>query len=270
MPVENLAFGIIIGFLFICVIVLFSILTIKLYINKVKSYTKMLYEKDLNFQKTLNDTIIETQEQTLNNIAQDLHDDAGQQLTYINFQLENLKLDHPELTETLKPVSNSLKGLSTAIRDVSHSLSNQLLLQQSLVKAIEQETVRLQKNNTIAIHFTLHGTIHKRYSNNETIVIYRIFQEVLNNIFKHSEASQVDIIVTTEPKLKLYISDNGKGFEYEIAKKGNSLGLKNMKQRARAIGYQIYFTAAPNEGTTVELTKLPTHANDTYLSYRRS
>lgn len=255
MPIENIAFGIIIGFLFICVIILFSVLTIKLYINKVKSYTKMLFEKDLSFQKTLNDTIIETQEQTLNNIAQDLHDDAGQQLTYLNFQLENIKLDHPELIPELQPVSESLQGLSEAIRDISHSLSNQLLLQQSLLRAIEQEVTRLQKNNTIAIHYTLHGPIQQKYSNNETIVVYRIFQEVLNNIFKHSQASQVDIIVTTDPVFKLYISDNGKGFDYDEAKQKQSLGLKNMKQRAQAIGYHIYFTAVPNEGTTVELTK---------------
>lgn len=254
MPIENIAFGIIIGFLFILVIILFCVLTIKLYITKTKTYTQMLYEKDLSFQKTLNHTIIETQEQTLNNIAQDLHDDAGQQLTYLNFQLENIKLDHPEMASELNPVSESLQGLSEAIRDISHSLSNQLLLQQNLLLAIEQEVERMQKNNAIAIHYTLYGSKQK-YSNNETIVIYRIFQEILNNIFKHSQASQVDIIVTTDPVFKLYISDNGKGFDYEQARQKNSLGLKNMKQRAKAIGYHIYFTAVPDEGTTVELTK---------------
>ncbi|GLB51657.1 hypothetical protein NBRC110019_06960 [Neptunitalea chrysea] len=259
MPLKNIAFGIIIGFLFICLIVLFCALIIKLYIQKVKTYTKVIYEKDLNFQKTLNDTIIETQEQTLNNISQDLHDDAGQQLTYINFQLENLKLDQPELSETLEPVSESLNQLSQSIRNISHSLNNQLLLQHSLLKAINKEVQRLQKNNSITIYFTLHGAMQKQYNTNETIVVYRIFQEIMNNIFKHSQGTKVDIIVDTEPEFKMYISDNGKGFNYETAKEKSSLGLKNIVHRATAINYTVDIDTNPNEGTTITLTKNSKH-----------
>src|SRR5690606_25326624 len=113
---SNVAFGIIIGLIFIALVVLFCIVLVKLYINKIKTYTKVIYEKDLNFQKTLNSSIIETQEQVLNNVSQDLHDDAGQQLTYINFQLENLKLDSPEMRQILDPISQSLSQLSASVR----------------------------------------------------------------------------------------------------------------------------------------------------------
>ncbi|SFU52948.1 two-component system, unclassified family, sensor kinase [Pustulibacterium marinum] len=218
----------------------------------------MLYEKDLAFQKTLNDTIIETQEQTLNNIAQDLHDDAGQQLTFLNFQLENLKLDHPEFCETLTPVSDSLRHLSQSIRSVSHSLSNQLLLQHSLVKAIAQEVERLQKNNTIEIYFTLHGSLQKKYDTNETILVYRIFQEIMNNIFKHSEARKVDIILDTNPVFKLHINDNGKGFDYLRTQQNNTLGLKNIVHRAAVINYEVAIDSKPGKGTTIILTQKTT------------
>ncbi|GLB50051.1 sensor histidine kinase [Neptunitalea lumnitzerae] len=255
MPLKNIAFGIIIGFLFICLIVLFCALIIKLYIQKVKNYTKVIYEKDLNFQKTLNETVVETQEQTLNNISQDLHDDAGQQLTYINFQLENLKLDYPDFSEQLEPVSQSLNQLSHSIRNISHSLNNQLLLQDSLLKAIDKEVQRLQKNTSIAIYFTLNGSMQKQYSTNETIVVYRIFQEIMNNIFKHSEASKVDIIINTEPIFKMHISDNGKGFNYLKAKDSSSLGLKNIESRAKAINFIANIDTLPNKGTTITISK---------------
>ena len=140
---DNIAYGIIIGMLFISLVLLFCILLVKLYIRKIKNYTAVIYQKDIDFQKSLNQTIIETQEQVLNNISQDLHDDAGQQLTYINFQLENLKLDSEGMHETLQPLSDSVRQLSDSIRSISHSLNNQLLLQQDLFKAMEAETIRL-------------------------------------------------------------------------------------------------------------------------------
>ncbi len=59
---SNIAFGILTAALFISLVVLFCILLVKLYINKIKTYTRVIYEKDLSFQKTLNTTIIETQE----------------------------------------------------------------------------------------------------------------------------------------------------------------------------------------------------------------
>ncbi|MES2486064.1 MAG: histidine kinase [Bacteroidota bacterium] len=250
---DNIAFGIIIGLLFLSLIVLFCALIIKLYIHKIKSYTKVIYEKDLNYQKSLNTAIIETQEQVLNNISADLHDDAGQQLTYINFMVENLKLDAPELTEALEPVSNSVRLLSNSIRSISHSLNNQLLMQQDLVKAIEAEVFRMQKNSRIKILFSHSGESPKNFDTNEKIVIYRIFQEVINNIFKHAEASVIDIQIITGPRFELAMFDNGKGFDYKAAKEQQSLGLKNIVSRAEIINFDVKINTGIGRGTTVIL-----------------
>jgi len=257
---NNIAIGIVIGVLLVSLIVLFCALIIKLYIHKIKTYTKLIYEKDLNYQKSLNTTIIETQEQVLNNISADLHDDAGQQLTYINFMVENLKLDAPELTEVLEPVSNSVRLLSNSIRSISHSLNNQLLMQQDLVKAIEAEVFRLQKNSRIQIQFSHSGDGTKIFDTNDKIVIYRIFQEVVNNIFKHAEASVIDIQIITGPRFELAILDNGKGFDYQAAKEQQSLGLKNIINRAEIINFDVKINTGTGRGTHVVLTeKLPEH-----------
>jgi signal transduction histidine kinase len=249
---NNIAVGIIIGVLLASALVLFTILVIRLYIRKIKAYTRLIYEKDLNFERTLNTTIIETQEQVLNNISQDLHDDAGQQLTYINFMVENLKLDAPHLTEDLEPISNSVRLLSNSIRSISHSLNNQLLMQQDLVKAIEAEVFRLQKNNRIKILFSHSGNAPRRFDTNEKIVIYRIFQELINNIFKHSGAGVIDIQIITGPRFELAVFDDGSGFDLNMAKK-EGLGLKNINNRAEIINFGVDFTTAPGQGTTVKL-----------------
>ena len=253
---NNVAFGIIIITIFISLIALFIVLFVKLHINKIKDYTKVIYEKDLEFQKVLNTTIIETQEQVLNNISQDLHDDAGQQLTYINFQIENLKLDSPELQAVLDPVSNSVSNLSKSIRSISHALNNQLLTQQDLLKVISAEVERMRKNNPIAITLNIGENIKKVFGTNEKIVIYRIFQEMFNNILKHSKATEITIELRTKPWFEMIISDNGKGFDYEeIKNNNNTLGLSNMINRAKVIDYTIDIQSVRDKGTTITLSE---------------
>ena len=176
----EIAFGILVVFLLVSLIILFCGLLIKLYIHKVKKYTQVIYQKDIDYQKTLNTTIIETQEQVLKNISQDLHDDAGQQLTFINFQLEHLKLDAPELEKVLLPISESVSLLSSSIRGISHSLNNQLLLHHDLLQAIESEVERLKKMKSIAIRFSRNENRKKVFTSQEQIVVYRIFQEMMN------------------------------------------------------------------------------------------
>lgn len=255
MSEKQIAFGIAVLFIFFSIITFFCVLFGKLYIKKIKSYTQQLYQKDIDFQKALNATIIETQEQVLNNISQDLHDDAGQQLTYINFQIENLKLDSAELNEQLTPLSQSVVGLSKTIRSISHSLNNQLLMQQDLLKAISSEVERLKNNSKITIQLTDENKVKKQFTTNEKIVIYRIFQEVLNNCLKHAKASVLTIKIETNPTFKMAISDNGKGFDINDSKSKTTLGLHNLNQRAEIINYAVAIQSKINEGTTIILSE---------------
>lgn len=250
--IKEIAFGIVIGILLVCVIALFCVLLIKLYIRKIKEHNI----KELAFQKTLNEAVIETQEQVLNNISQDLHDDAGQQLTYINFQLENLKLDSPELQTVLTPVSQSVNQLSESIRSISHALNNELLLQQDLIKAIENEINRVQKNAKVSIVYSFTANKKKVISANEKIFIYRIFQECINNCLKHAKADKIEIIISTMPEFEMTITDNGKGFDQEKIISHSSVGLSNMKARAHSIGYHLEIQSGIDKGTTVKLSEV--------------
>lgn len=252
---NNLAFGILTGVILISLVVLFCVLLVKLYIHKIKNYTRVIYQKDLDFQKALNTTIIETQEQVLNNISRDLHDDAGQQLTAINFQLENLKLDSPELAAILEPVSESVGDLAKSIRSISHSLNNQLLTRQDLFRAIESEAERLRKNIAIAIEVEVEDQKKIAFTSNEKIVIYRIFQEIVNNILKHARAKKIQISLQTENGFTMLIRDDGRGFDYkDVMKNKVTIGLHNMIQRASIINYHLAIDSEPNQGTTIVLS----------------
>jgi signal transduction histidine kinase len=251
----TIAKGIIIVVIFISLIVLFCLLLVRLYINKVRNYTKVIYENELEFQKTLTSTVIETQEQVLNDISQDLHDDVGQQLTYINFQIENLKLDSALLQKALEPVSQSVGNLANSIRYISHSLNNQFLLQQDLIKAIATEMKRLQKNNKIEIVYSFEELAVKKFDANEKIIIYRIFQECINNSFKHAKATKMSVSIITKPAFEMIIEDNGKGFDASGKKSKSSLGILNMTNRANSIDYCLNIESQIGTRTRVILTE---------------
>lgn len=245
---NDIAFGIIIGLLFVSIVILFCIVIIKLYIQKIKKHNQELYQKDIDFQKIINTTILETQEQLLKSVSDDLHDDAGQQLTVINFQLENLKLDFPD--NKLGLISESVTNLSTTLRQISHSLSSNWLHSNGLFGAIESEINRLQKNKNIHIKYTNNSDILV-VTNDVQIVLYRIFQEIINNTFKHANASEIDISIQSNPKFELKITDNGVGFAYDKAiSKTQSIGIANMLQRAKIINYSIVINSVSGNGTT--------------------
>jgi len=254
---NAIAFGIIIGLLFISLVVLFCAVLIKLYIHKIKKYNSVIYENEINFQKTLNASIIETQEQLLASISQDLHDDAGQQLTVINFQLENLKLDHPVCENDLDPISESVSRLSQSLRHISHSLNNNWLAANGLLQAITQETERIRKNKSLQITLEIDDS-RKPFKSDGQIVIFRIFQETVNNILKHANASKIDIRIATKPTFKISIHDNGIGFDPEkIHAKKSSTGIQNCISRAKMIGHHFEIKSIPNKGTTVILQENP-------------
>lgn len=256
MEEGNIAFGIIIGLLFVGILILFCILMIKLYIRKIQGYTRVIYEKDLAFQRALTETIMETQEHVLNDISQELHDDAGQQITYINFLIENLKLDAVNTTLPLEELSQAVSNLSGSVRRISHSLSGQQLIQQNIVHAIEAETIRLNQLNSLTVSFYTDNFDTKNLGSNKQIVIFRIFQETINNILKHSGATAIRISIQTHPRFSLIVTDNGKGFDYLTVKQtAKGMGLRNLESRADLVGFNVAIHSAEGDGTTINLTE---------------
>lgn len=253
---RDIAFGIIVVLLIIILVALFCTILIKLYIQKIKKYNQIIYQKEIDHQIKLNHTMLETQEQIFQHLSQELHDDAGQQLTYINFQLEHLKLDFPEISQKTSSISGSVSKLSNSIRQLSHSLNNQILSQQDLVKAIEIETNRINQHKNITIVFANNITQNLTFSTHEKMVVYRIFQESINNVFKHAQATKIHVNLEQETYFKMTITDNGMGFNVE--KELNSFksnGLQNMISRAAIIGFEAKIKSELGKGTLIQIQK---------------
>jgi len=213
----------------------------------------MLFQKEIAQQKAVNQAILETQETTLNNLAQELHDDTGQQLTYINFQLENLKLTNNNFVEKITPISESVNQLATTIRDLSHSISHQKIIDLSFIESVQNEFDRLNKLNVVSCTIDVSVNFNDIFSENEKIILFRIFQEITNNMLKHSNAKTFTATISNN---SIVFKDDGIGFSLENSNLSTSNGIKNIKSRAALINFSCKIDSEINKGTTIKIAKL--------------
>jgi signal transduction histidine kinase len=133
-------------------------------------------------------------------------------------------------------------------------MNNQLIVQNDLQKAIENEVKRIKKYKTIQVNFDYVAN-GKTLSDTEKIFVFRIFQETIGNCLKYAKATIIDIKIDFLPNFMMEITDNGIGFDTENTTKSNSLGLINIRKRAEMINFSVSLTSKINHGTHLSLTK---------------
>ncbi len=193
--------------------------------------------------------------------AQDLHDGPIQDLYGVTYQLAELSetLQHTHLAETARSIQETLNEVISELRSFCNELRPPALAPFGVEKAIRShaENYRI-RHPGVEIHLDL---IPDGQSLPETmrIALYRIYQELLNNVARHAEATRVDIRFTLEdPCVTLVVIDNGKGFTVpgrwvELGREGH-LGLVGIYERAEALGGKVKVASQPGKGTTVSVT----------------
>ena len=207
----------------------------------------------VNYEQELRKAEQEVQEQALTNVARDLHDNIGQLLTYMNIQIEQGKIQHPENKTLLHALSSTLGDTIQQVRLLSRSLNSDFLENGGLTQSIGQEVQRLQQFRAIDIHWQ-HDDKEPLINKDQRIMAFRILQEAINNTLKHAGASRLHISMQGHP-FRLTIADNGKGFDAgRMQKAASGSGLKNMVKRAQLAGLQLNIDAAPGKGSSFDLS----------------
>ncbi|HEX6915827.1 MAG TPA: ATP-binding protein [Chitinophagaceae bacterium] len=195
----------------------------------------------LHYEQALLESHLEVQENTMRQISQEIHDNVGQVLSLVNLNLNTLQHTDPE------KVTHTSALLTKAILDLRHlskSLDPENTLREGLGAAVRNELGLLEQSGRFKTIFKLDGEMQLQPG--EKMVMYRMVQEVLNNIIKHSEAT---VVVAEMSGNFLSIRDNGKGFNPGQSKQGQ--GLNNLRQRSRAIGVVLALQTAPGTGTII-------------------
>ncbi|HVX49042.1 MAG TPA: ATP-binding protein, partial [Chitinophagaceae bacterium] len=231
-----------------------------IYFNQRKhKYIREKQTLETNYRQALLTTRLEIQEETFKTISQEIHDNIGQALSFVKLNINTVDVYSPEAAkEKLLESKNQLSQTIQDLRDLAKSLNPDFLTEIGLVGAIEQQLQLMQKTGLYQAGLSVAGDEYKNPLQKE-LVIFRVVQELLNNIVKHAEANAVGVVMQyKEDKLVITVTDNGRGFDTAgEAKTGKGLGLPNMLNRMSLINGHITINSAAAMGTTatIELPK---------------
>jgi two-component system, NarL family, sensor kinase len=246
--------GLVIAFL---ALGLFIILLSALYDRRRRKHRKERFNMQQQFDKTLRNSQLEIKEQTLKYVSQELHDNLGQVASLIKINLNTLNLEDTEKsTRKIEDTKELTRQLITDIKSLSVSLGNDRLTQMSLSKAIETEVDRLNASGAFTAEFHQTGAMPPIDPGKE-VILFRMVQEVLNNMIKHSKGCHFHILV--EGRLDciiLELKDDGIGFDVAEKMGGGGAGLLNLRNRSALIAAQLSLESSPGNGTMVTI-KLP-------------
>jgi signal transduction histidine kinase len=234
--------------LIVVIIVIFSIFQ-----NRKVKFLFEQKEAEQRFEEEIIKSQLETQEQTLQNISWELHDNVGQLLSVARLQLNMLQPDLPEnqkilVNETGELISKSLQELRT----LSKLLNPEVVKNMGLEDAIQLEIDRFNRLNFINASLIITGE-SIMINQKDEIILFRILQEFLSNSVKHSKTTKLDINLTYTPQnLVIKVADYGVGFEEKTIEKGS--GLLNMKSRAKLIDTEFELKSDKDKGVSLTLT----------------
>ncbi len=196
--------------------------------------------------------VIQVQEEERKRIAKDLHDGIVQQLGGLKLGLQ--KVFSGNETKDTEKLIKVLDDSATELRELSHQMMPRSLNELGLIPALNDMLENSLGHSEVAFQFE-HFGIHQRFSEKVEIAIYRIAQELVNNVIKHSQASKVNVqLFKTGKDLLLMIEDNGKGMRSDQQKDG--IGLMNISSRLDTINGKVNFEPSSESGTLATV-KIP-------------
>lgn len=219
----------------------------------------IINQKEIEFQEKIIKTNLETQEEERQRISKELHDGVGQQMTGLKFAFEKLSRDlenkSPKQKENLQKIVSILDETSKDVRTISHQMMPRALTEMGLIAALGDLIEKTNATTSTNFEFETFG-IEKRLPEKIEVSLYRIAQELINNILKHSEAKMVNVqLYEAKNKAILMIEDDGKGFEMnDKSKEGH--GMMNINSRVKFVNGEAEFESKLNAGT-VAIVRVP-------------
>jgi two-component system, NarL family, sensor kinase len=252
------------GTLGMLVLVIGLVIFIIFHQRKVIRYQTQLQQMEHEQQKVLLNASVRMQEEERQRIAADLHDDAGPLLAtarlYLNENLVNQ--DKATQLQSIYQARQILDDTIQLVRNISHSLMPPTLKNFGLESAVNDAIQKISGSGTINASSRFHD-YKERLKNDKELLVFRIVQELINNILKHSNCSFIHITQhINEGNFVLRVHHDGRGIvqsDYEKLNKSNvGLGLKNISSRLRVAHGKIHFERDPSQTyykVTLEIPK---------------
>jgi signal transduction histidine kinase len=216
-----------------------------------KIQTEIIKQQDISTR-----AILQAEENERKRIAADLHDGVGQLMSAAKMNLSAFEHDLPFKSDEQKSAYEKAIALvdesCREVRSISHQMMPNALLKSGLSSAIKEF---IDKIDSSIIKINLHTEgLNERLDSNIETVCYRVIQECVNNVIKHSGANTLEIsLIKDEDGISATIEDNGKGFNSKEVEKVEGIGLKNIRSRIQYLKGTVDFDSEPGKGTLVAI-----------------
>lgn len=206
-------------------------------------------------QLVATNSILKGQEEERTRVARDLHDGLGGLLSGIKLTLNSVKgnvILPEESAMTFTRALTQLDGAISEMRRVAHSMMPESLVRFGLTDALSDFCDGISASGRLKVNMQAFGFDHQRLDSQVEVVLYRIIQELLNNVLKYAEATEAQVQLTwVENNVSVTVEDNGKGFDVKNLEQNKGAGLRNVQARVDYLNGTLDIQSKPGEGTSV-------------------
>lgn len=224
--------------------------------RKLKLEQQARIDAELSHQKDIRSkAIIEAEEKERIRIAKDLHDGVGQLLSAAKMNLSSvqskIKLASVDEEIAFKNAIDLVDESVKEVRTVSHNMMPNTLLKMGLASAIREFVTKIQNTPNLKVNLEIVG-LTERLEQEKESVLYRVIQEIVSNIIKHANATELGMqLIKHEKEFTILIEDNGVGFDISKLHSFEGIGIKNIQSRIEFINGSVHFDSELNKGTRV-------------------
>ncbi|WP_066759132.1 PAS domain-containing sensor histidine kinase [Crocinitomix algicola] len=208
-------------------------------------------------EKLILKTILSTQSAEQSRVADDLHDSLGQELSMAQLMISNFKrfkVDDPEFMNLIELCDDIMGNAIKRLREICFDLMPNVLVKGGVKLAVETLVGKLKKSDNINVDFVSTENFPRLFSELE-IVMYRIIQEFINNMIKHSTAKNLEIrLVETTDMIEVFMKENGQGFDMaKLVNVGENRGISNIGTKVKAFNGQHELKSEIGVGTSLQV-----------------
>jgi signal transduction histidine kinase len=205
---------------------------------------------------SLSGRLIDAQEEERRRIAREIHDDYSQRLALLAIELENLAEENAnisvEMSQRFHQIWNGISEVGADLHSLSHRLHSSTLDSLGLVAGAQAFCKEFSEQQEIQVDFAGEN-VPRDVTGDAALCLFRIVQEGLRNIKRHSGADRAEVRVESSgERLHLSISDRGRGFDVNNHSPQNGIGIRSMEERLRSLGGQLQITSRLKEGTRID------------------
>lgn len=237
-------------------LLLILILSYRNYKQKQKLQQLRINELENEKQLTAIEAVLKGEEQERTRLAKDLHDGLGGLLSGVKFSLSDMKNNLLVTPDNMAVFERSLDMIDTAItelRRVAHNMMPEMLTKFGLDEALKEYCNTINATKLVSVKYQSHG-METRPEKSMEIIIYRIIQELLNNILKHAMASESFIqVIREQDRLNIVVEDNGRGFNVGMLENSKGAGWASIRSRVHYLKGQLDVHSEPGKGSLVNI-----------------